>query len=333
MSGTLVIQTAFLGDVVLTTPLLTRLAEKHGPVDALVTPTAAALLTGHPAVREVIAYDKRGRDAGVRGWLRMANALRKRDYDRVYLPHRSVRSAALAIATDCTTRIGFADSPASWSYSERVEPRGEHETARIASLAGPGPVPRTSLGLTEVERRAALEWLEGVGVRREFTALAPGSVWATKRWPGYADLAARLPGSIVVVGGPEDRDTALEIVARDPGRIRSAAGELPLRVSAALIERANVLVTNDSAPLHIAGAVGTRVVAIFGPTVPAFGFGPQGEKDAIAEVHGLTCRPCSRHGPMVCPLLHHRCMKDLAVNEVLDLVAPSRDSRLVTRDQ
>ena len=80
-----------------------------------------------------------------------------------------------------------------------------------------------------------------------------------------------------------------------------------------------MLVTNDSAPLHIAGAVGTRVVAIFGPTVPAFGFGPLGATDSIAEVHGLTCRPCSKHGPMVCPLIHHRCMKDLKVDEVIAL--------------
>jgi len=319
MPGVLVIQTAFLGDVVLTTPLLERLAAKGGPVDVLVTPAAASLLQGHPAVREVIAYDKRGHDRGLRGWTRMASTLRKRDYDRVYLPHRSMRSAALAIATDSGVRIGFSDSPVAWTYSERVEPRGEHEIERIASLAGPGSVPRPSLGLSEAERRAAAEWLERAGVRRDFTALAPGSVWATKQWPYYADLAARLPGSIVVVGGPEDRAAGEEIVARDPGRIRSAAGELPLRVSAALIERARVLVANDSAPLHIAGAVGTRVVAIFGPTVPAFGFGPLGAADSIAEVDGLTCRPCSKHGPMVCPLLHHRCMRDLSVDTVLKL--------------
>jgi heptosyltransferase-2 len=315
--STLVIQTAFLGDVVLTTPLLIRLAEEYGPVDVLVTPAAAALLRGHPAVRDVIAYDKRARDAGVRGWLRIANTLRQRDYDRVYLPHRSVRSAALAIATDSTTRIGFSDTPAAWTYSTRVERTGKHETERIASLAGPGPVPRPSLGLTEAERREAAEWLENAGVRREFVALAPGSVWATKRWPYYADLATRIPGSIVVVGGPEDREAGEEIVSRDPARIRSAAGELPLRISAALIERASALVTNDSAPLHVAGAVGTRVVAIFGPTVPAFGFGPLGARDAVAEVHHLTCRPCSKHGPMVCPLIHHRCMKDLSVDEVM----------------
>lgn len=318
--SSLVIQTAFLGDVVLTTPLLARLAERSGPVDVLVTPGGAALLRGHPAVREVIAYDKRGRDAGVGGWLRVARALRARGYTRVWLPHRSARSAALALATGARERIGFADAPARWSYTSRVAVTGAHETTRIASLAGPGPVPPASLGLTEGERRAAAEWLEQSGVRREFTALAPGSVWATKRWPYYGELAAALAGSVVVIGGPEDREAAAAISAYDPARIRSAAGALPLRVSAALIERASVLVTNDSAPLHLAGAVGTRVVAIFGPTVPAFGFGPLGERDRIAEVTGLDCRPCSRHGPMACPRGHHNCMKDLGVSEVLDLV-------------
>jgi heptosyltransferase-2 len=133
-------------------------------------------------------------------------------------------------------------------------------------------------------------------------------------------LAAALPGTIVVVGGPEDREAGRDIAARDSARIHSAAGELSLRASAALIERATMLVSNDSAPLHLAGAVGTPVVAIFGPTVPAFGFGPLGLEDSIVELEGLSCRPCSTHGPMKCPLGHHRCMVDLRVHQVLESV-------------
>jgi len=82
-----------------------------------------------------------------------------------------------------------------------------------------------------------------------------------------------------------------------------------------------VLVTNDSAPLHLATAVGTPVVAIFGPTVPGFGFGPRGPRDAIVEHPSLACRPCSAHGPQVCPLGHHRCMRELSVASVLAAVA------------
>ena len=159
----------------------------------------------------------------------------------------------------------------------------------------------------------------GVGPR--FIALAPGSIWGTKRWPYYAELAAGLDRPCVVIGGADDRSLADAIVAATPGRTVSAAGELALRASAALIQRAAVLVTNDSAPLHLATAVGTPIVALFGPTVPDFGFGPRRAGDATLGRDGLVCRPCSKHGPMTCPLGHHRCMGDLAVETVAAALA------------
>jgi heptosyltransferase-2 len=82
-----------------------------------------------------------------------------------------------------------------------------------------------------------------------------------------------------------------------------------------------VLVTNDSAPLHLATAVGTPVVAVFGPTVTAFGFGPRGARDRVVEHPSLACRPCSAHGPQTCPLGHHRCMRELSVESVVAAVA------------
>ena len=95
--------------------------------------------------------------------------------------------------------------------------------------------------------------------------------------------------------------------------------------SGSLLGRASVLVTNDSAPLHLATAVGTPVVAIFGPTVPAFGFGPRGFRDRVIEHPSLPCRPCSAHGPHVCPLGHHRCMRELSIDEVAAAVAAVGD--------
>ena len=107
-------------------------------------------------------------------------------------------------------------------------------------------------------------------------------------------------------------------------RGRNAAGALSLRGTAALLEQAAMLVTNDSAPLHLAAAVAIPTVAIFGPTVPAFGFGPRGPDDLVVEVTGLACRPCSSHGPAVCPLGHHRCMQEVPVAQVLAAVSGSR---------
>jgi heptosyltransferase-2 len=334
-SATLVIQTAFLGDVVLTTPLLTALADQFGPVDVVVTPDAAVLLEGHPAVREVIRYDKKGRDAGLAGLRRMGAELRTRRYARAFLPHRSWRSAVLALLARVPERAGFADSPAAITYTTRVTraPTG-HEVERLLALAGhrTRAVPPVSLALTAEDEAAADRWLAERGIPPGFTAIAPGSIWGTKRWPYYPALAAVLEGPLVVVGGSDDAAPAGEVVAAAPGRAWSGAGVLGLRASAALISRARVLVTNDSAPLHLATAVGTPLVAIFGPTVPEQGFGPRGSRSLALGHAGLECRPCSAHGPQVCPLGHHRCMRELPVETVAEatvMVAGAEERRAI----
>jgi heptosyltransferase-2 len=322
-ASTLVIQTAFLGDVVLTTGLLSELAARHGPVDVLVVPNARNLLETHPAVREVLAYDKHGRDRGAAALLRLARRLRRRGYARVYLPHQSLRSAALARLARIPERIGFAKGAASLLYTRRVAPSGaEHEAERLQALASPGTDRRAALRieLSDDDRAEAYAWLAARGIGDGFVALAPGSVWGTKRWPGYPDLARLLKGRIVVLGGPAEAKEAQAIVDAAPDRVSSAVGDASLRVSAALLERAAVLVTNDSAPLHLASAVDTPTVAIFGPTVPAFGFGPRASRSAVVERAGLGCRPCSSHGPERCPLGHHRCMTEIPAAAVRDAI-------------
>lgn len=321
MRPVLVVQTAFLGDVVLTTPLLARLAGRFGPVDVVTTPAAAELLETHPAVREVIPYDKRGADRGLRGFRHLAERLAARKYGRAYLPHRSWRTAALALAAHIPERIGFEDSPARLLYTRRMpRPRLTHESARLLALAGPGrrgePTPRVELALTDADRATAAAWLDRHGVRGRFVAVAPGSIWATKRWPGYAGLTASLAEPVVVLGSAADAALAAEVAAAAPGRAHSAAGELTLRESAAVIARAALLVTNDSAPLHFATGVGTPVVAVFGPTAPVQGFGPVGGRSLVVQEAGLWCRPCSPHGPQQCPFGHHACMQRIGVDRV-----------------
>src|SRR6185503_8141804 len=149
-------------------------------------------------------------------------------------------------------------------------------------------------------------------------ALAPGSIWGTKRWPYYADLARRLTsaGRVIVLGSASDTPLAAEIAAATFGSAIDATGRLSLLASAALLERCVLAVTNDSAPQHLASAAGTPTISIFGPTVPAFGFGPLAPRSAIIEHHDMPCRPCDPHGPMVCPLGHWRCMRELDVDRV-----------------
>lgn len=318
--SSLVIQTAFLGDVVLTTPLLAALAARHGPVDVVTTPAAAPLLETHPAVRRVVAYDKRGRDRGWAGLRGLARRLRAEDYERAYLPHRSLRTAALALLARVPTRIGFHDGWPFFYTEVRRRPADGHEVDRLLALAEqPAAAYAPTLHLTPDDERAAGVLLAAAGIAEggaPFVAVAPGSIWGSKRWPYYGELAGRLAAQValVAVGGPDDAEVGEEIVravGRSGGRAVNTCGRLTLRQSAAVIARARVLVTNDSAPLHIATAMGTPIVAVFGPTLPAFGFGPIRAGDVVLGVAGLDCRPCSRHGPPRCPLGHHRCMRDL----------------------
>jgi heptosyltransferase-2 len=325
----LVIQTAFLGDVVLTTPLLVELADRHGPVDVVTTPTAAALLETHPAVRRVIAYDKRGADRGVRGLRRLAARLRAERYEAAYLPHRSLRTAALAWLARIPRRVGFADGWRVLYTESRPRPRTGHEIHRLLALADAASrhqtPPTLQLSVADVGRAKAL--LRMGTIQTPFAAFSPGSIWGSKRWPHYATLARRLLErlDVVLVGGPDDAALAEEILAgaRDADASHHAlnlCGRLSLRESAAVIQEAVVLVTNDSAPLHFAQAVGTPTVAIFGPTIPAFGFGPRGPRDVVVGVDGLACRPCSPHGPPACPLGHHLCMQAVTVDDILHAI-------------
>ena len=314
-SPTLVIQTAFLGDVALTIPLLQALAARHGPVDVITTPGAATLIETHPSVRRVVRWDKKRGGAWALG-----RELSSEGYQRVYLPHRSVRSALVAKLTGAGERIGFADAPLlSRALYTETHPRDttKHESARLLGLLGAErPAADWAMTLTDSDKAKAAAWMTANGVRDGFIALAPGSIWGTKRWPYYPELAKLLgERQVVVIGGKDDSGLAEAILAAQPNA-KNSAGELSLRESAALIKRAAALVTNDSSPLHLATAVGTPILAIFGSTVPAFGYGPIRPGDQVAEIP-LDCRPCSSHGPQVCPLGHHNCMKQQSPDAIL----------------
>jgi heptosyltransferase-2 len=325
VSTSLVVQTSFLGDTVLTTPLLAQLANR-GPVDVVTTPAAAALLANHPAVRTLVVYDKRGVDRGLLGLWRISRRLRAAAYDVAFLAQGSWRSAALVLLARIPNRVGFSTSAGRLLYTKRVAYRDDlHHAARLLMLARPnGREPtaaelRPSLAPGSAERDAVDAFLRAGGVRdgERLVALAPGSVWATKRWPYYPELAALLADAarIVVVGGAEDAALAQGIVAAVPGAL-DATGRLSLLASAELVRRSAVLVTNDSAPMHLASAAGTPTVAIFGPTVPDFGYGPLAPLASAVGHDTLPCRPCDRHGPRRCPLGHHRCMRDLLPSDV-----------------
>jgi heptosyltransferase-2 len=336
----LIIHTAFIGDVVLALPLAQalRVSKPDAHVAMLVIPAAAAALRNHPALDEVIVYDKKGGDRGLRAGFMIAQQLKIRRFDVALVPHRSLRSALLAWYARIPRRIGFATSAGRALLTDRVGydataheivrnlnllvPLGIRPPATELPLVYPGPDDTSAVDslLSHAEAR------EGNVRRQNLVALAPGSVWNTKRWPQehFATLGAKLLKDgydLVLVGGPADEGVCRTIAsAFDPHRVVNAAGRLTLLQSAELIRRCLVLISNDSAPQHLAVAVRTPVVTLFGATVPEFGFAPAGAHDRALGVPGLSCRPCSIHGGVRCPISTFLCMKSLSPDLVHDTV-------------
>lgn len=332
----LVIQTAFLGDVILTTPVLQLLHQAYpdAGIDILVVPRAAEVLTNHPAIRRVISYDKRGAQRGASGFLQIALQLRDQRYDLGIVPHRSLRSAALARVAGIGRVIGFDKSAARFLYTDIIHYRESfHEVERNISLLSPlgihpdGRV-RPSLYPGESDVKNIELLLNRIDSRGGMlVGVAPGSIWNTKRWLAerFADLCRKLGEekiNVFLIGGKEDSNLCNEIAAgaKSDDRVVNTAGSLRLLESAELIRRCNVLVTNDSAPMHLASAMGTKVVAIYGPTLPEFGFAPYGDGNAIAETMGLECRPCSIHGGDRCPIGTFDCMERISTELVFQKV-------------
>src|SRR6266550_266724 len=332
MSGALVIQTSFLGDVILTTPLIAELGSR-GPVDVLATPLGATALANNPDIRTLIPYDKRGTYGAAQGlWHTIKELRTRRPYDATYLAQGSFRSGLLAILTGAKERIGFASSTGRVLYTRQVDYRPDrHHAERLWSLAmsdcADPPTRdqiRPRLYPSDHDRRTIDLLLRKTGSTEEpFVALAPGSAWGTKRWPYYVELAKRLADDfrIAIIGSKADAEVASQIIdALRPAAVINGVGTLPLLASAELIGRAQAIVTNDSAPQHLASAMGTPTLTIFGPTVPEFGFGPLAERNTVAGNSSLSCRPCDRHGPQRCPLGHWRCMRELTPDYISSLL-------------
>lgn len=337
----LLFQTAFPGDVVLTIPLAEALrrASPRAHIAALTIPAAAELLANHPAISEIIRYDKRGSQRGLSGASALAQLLREKHFDAALIPHRSLRSAAICARAGIPMRVGFTTSAGRLLLTHRVPYEGtSHEVQRNLSLALPLGVrhegaclPSLYPSMADVEAVDALlkGWRGVRGASGEWVALAPGSIWNTKRWPQerFADVARRLTTvgiAVVLVGGRADEELCRQIALSAPSdRVLNAAGRLSLLQSAELIRRCTMLISNDSAPAHLAMAVRVPVIVIFGATVPRFGFAPLGRADRVIETNGLVCRPCGIHGGTTCPVGTFDCMlsidADRVTSEVLAL--------------
>lgn len=327
----LVAQSGFLGDVVLTTPLFAALRRRfpQAHLAVLVTPVAAPLLADHPAVDRVLVDDKRGRGSGLRGMLRLATALRAERFTIAIAVHKSIRTGLLLRGARIGRRVGFEGAPGSRFYTERIRrPLALHDRDRILELLRPFGAypeervdrqPQVAVGAAARERAATLLG-PVLRERRPLAGICPGSAWPTKRWPAgaYGRLVRALEDDgyrCVLLGAPDERTITAAVAAAAGGVGLDLAGATDVATLAAVLRRMTVVVSNDSAPMHLASAVAVPQVAIFCATVPAQGYGPTGDQAVVVE-KDLACRPCGRHGGVRCPRGTDDCRELVTVKDV-----------------
>jgi heptosyltransferase-2 len=331
--ATLLIQTAFIGDVILATALVEYLAQHEPgmPLDVLVRRGNEGLLVGNPHIRRVLIWDKKSQKYP--NLLRLLKQIRQEDYGQVVTLQRFASTGFLTAFSGAPLRAGFAENPFSRFFTRRVRHvigDGTHEVARNLQLLPEAvttvSLPQPKLYPTPADEAAAAPY----AAMGDYVCLAPTSVWFTKQYPEekWLELLAALPASLPVylLGGPPDTAACerLAQLANRPGLV-NLSGKLSLLASAALMRGAVLNYVNDSAPLHLCSATDAPVCAIFCSTVPAFGFGPLSTFSRIVEHPGpLACRPCGLHGHARCPLGHFRCAREIETPQLLAVLAEAR---------
>jgi len=340
MHRILVIQTAFIGDVVLATALLQNLhaAYPAAKIDILVRQGADELFTDHPYINEVHVWNKKKNK--YQHLFQIIQTIRRIKYDVVINVQRYLATGIITVLSGAKKTIGFNKNPLSFLFSEVVahqfgaaaEAGGGaaeqnsssaylHETSRnhalLASLTT-APVAKPALYPSAANFATVQKWQSA-----PYICMSPGSVWETKKMPAqnWIDLINAVPTNytIYLMGAPNETTLCAEILSGSSrGGVINIAGQLNLLEAAALIKGARLNYVNDSAPMHLASATNAPVAAIYCSTIPAFGYGPLSSVQFIVEtLEHLPCKPCGLHGKKACPLGHFNCGYKITTAQLL----------------
>ena len=332
----LVLQTSFLGDTVLTLPLISEVRRRFavGKLTLLCQPASRELLQDHPAIDAIIVDDKKHLDRGLAGLRRKAAELAAENFTLALTPHKSWRSALMLSWAGIPFRVGFRQSRGWFLFHRTVCRDGaRHDVERNLSLLEAFEIqaeqcdrkislPVSSALQTAVDRKLAAL---GLNINLPIVGIHPGSVWPTKRWSaaGFArlieDLRQDFNCQVALFGGAEDGAVVRDVLSRCGQGAIDLVGQISLRELPAAIGRCRVFLTNDSGPMHIAVAERVATVAVFCATTPALGFYPYSERAAVLQKE-LSCRPCSTHGGRRCPLGHRACIELVQPASVLAVV-------------
>lgn len=338
MKKFLVIQTAFIGDVVLATGILEKLHHFYpdAEIDLLVRKGNEGLFTNHPFLYKLLIWDKKKNK--YKNLFEVLKEIRQRKYDVVINVQRFAATGFLTVFSGACTTIGFDKNPWSFLFTKKIKHRISddanivHEIERnndlIAELTDDKPE-RPKLYPSQEDFEKVKQYRQ-----QPYICIAPASVWFTKQYPKekwitFIDALSK-DLQVYLIGAKDDIALCDEIKNGSQHLlITNLCGQLNFLQSAALLKGALMNYVNDSAPMHFASAVNASVTAVYCSTVPAFGFGPLSDKCFIVQtLIPLSCKPCGLHGYKACPLGHFRCAYTIEEKQLLETL--NSETKLTT---
>ncbi len=324
MKKILIIQTAFIGDVILATPLIEKLYDKfpNSKIDFVLRKSNEKLFTNHPKLNTIFVWDKKYNK--YQNLLNILKQIRNNNYDYVINLQRFATSGFLTFLSKGKIKIGFDKNPFSFSYNiktKHIIGNGTHEIERNLSLIesitdNTKYLPKLYPEISNFEKIKQY-------TTKKYICIAPASVWHTKQYPKHkwVELINALQEyKIYLIGAPSDNNLCNDIITSSIHKnITNLSTKLSFLDSAALMKTAEMCYVNDSAPMHIASAINANVTAVYCSTVPSFGFGPLSDNSRIVEVsEKLACRPCGLHGKKKCPENHFNCAENIQLKQLIN---------------
>jgi lipopolysaccharide heptosyltransferase II len=313
----LIIQTASLGDVILSTPLIEKLHHFYpeAKLDFLLKYGYEGVLRRHPYLHHVIVWDKS--EKKYKNLIELIKIIRSKKYDLVVNVQRFASSGIITTFSDAKMTIGFDKNPLSIFFTQKVRHKLEkslnspHETERnlklIESITDSTVFPMKLYPLKQ--HYAKVSQFK----TKLFITVSPGSLWFTKQFPKakWIEFVASVDKELMVyfLGSLKEKELCNKII-KESGHANSLnlSGQLSFLESTALMKDAKMNFVNDSAPMHMASAINAPVAAIYCSTIPEFGFGPKSDSSHIIQSsEKLNCRPCGLHGFQKCPEKHFNC--------------------------
>ena len=318
----LIIQTAFIGDVILATPIIEKLHKffPNAKVDFLLRKGNQGLLENHPHITKVLIWDKKKNKQ--KNLIKILQSVRNEKYDYVINLQRFFSTGFITTFSKGKTTIGFDKNPFSFLFTNSIKHKienGVHEIERNLSLIAEitdNKVVNPKLYPSKEDLKAVENYLS-----QPYICIAPISVWFTKQFPAekWIELIDKIEQNIYLIGGNEDFEKCENIIKNcQHNNVINLCGKLSLLQSAALIKNAEMNYVNDSAPMHLASAMDASTTTIFCSTIPDFGFGPLASNSKVVETkEKLNCRPCGLHGFKKCPEKHFKCANNILIQDII----------------